>query len=612
MSKKLLLLMLLALLIGTLNLASRVEKAKANGTIYIRADGSIDPTTAPISSIDNVTYTLTGNITSDADGIVVERSNIVIDGAGYTLQGTGAWGSGICLSGRSNVTVKNTNIKDFCSGIWLEQSHYNSIVGNVFVNSGIVIPSWTEADSYGNVVVDNLVNGKPLVYLEGVSDVVVEDAGQVTLVNCNRIKVENLNLSNTTRGVQLWRTNNTKIVGNTIINNSVGGIGFWESSNNSISGNSITNNGYDGIYLGSSNYNNITENDITNDRSAGVYFYSSNYNSISGNNIANNGRGIGFWGSEYNIISGNNIKANKWEGIYGSANNVFYHNNFNNVNQASVFTLGDANTWDDGYPSGGNYWSDYTGVDLYSDPYQNETGSDSIGDTPYIINDNNRDRYPLMTPSEQAPPTPQVQVGVNVGDWIKIEYAISGWPAGTPSPKWLKVEFLSIVRTTATVRVTMHMSDGTEQNATVPVDIVTGGGGAFGLSGFAIPANLTVGDTIFMSGYGNVTIADETTRAYAGASRTVVYTSFSQYGTQLTYYWDKQTGVMVEASTTSGTVTGTGKATETNLWQAAPFGLPIEPTYLILAALVIIIVVGATAFIVRRKKKPPEVESPQI
>jgi parallel beta-helix repeat protein len=227
---------------------------------------------------------------------VVERSNIVIDGAGYTLQGTGAWGSGICLSGRSNVTVKNTNIKDFCTGIWLEQSHYNSIVGNVFVNSGIVIPSWTGADSYGNVVVNNLVNGKPLIYLEGASDRTVDDAGQVILVNCNRIKVENLNLSNTTRGVQLWRTNNTKIVGNTIINNRVGGIGLWESSNNSISGNSITNNGYDGVYLGSSNYNNITENDITNDRSAGVYFYSSNYNSISGNNIANNGRGMGSLG----------------------------------------------------------------------------------------------------------------------------------------------------------------------------------------------------------------------------------------------------------------------------------------------------------------------------
>jgi hypothetical protein len=56
------------------------------------------------------------------------------------------------------------------------------------------------------------------------------------------------------------------------------------------------------------------------------------------------------------------------------------------------------NIWDDGYPSGGNYWKDYTGVDLYNGPYQNETGSDGIGDTPYTIDANNTDRYPLMAP----------------------------------------------------------------------------------------------------------------------------------------------------------------------------------------------------------------------
>jgi nitrous oxidase accessory protein NosD len=57
-----------------------------------------------------------------------------------------------------------------------------------------------------------------------------------------------------------------------------------------------------------------------------------------------------------------------------------------------------SNTWDNGYPSGGNYWSDYSGVDEYSGPYQNETGSDGIGDTPYIIDEKNCDRYPLITP----------------------------------------------------------------------------------------------------------------------------------------------------------------------------------------------------------------------
>ena len=63
-----------------------------------------------------------------------------------------------------------------------------------------------------------------------------------------------------------------------------------------------------------------------------------------------------------------------------------------------LYESGYANFWDDGYPSGGNYWSDYTGVDLFSGSYQNETGSDGIGDAPYIIDENNVDRYPLMGP----------------------------------------------------------------------------------------------------------------------------------------------------------------------------------------------------------------------
>jgi hypothetical protein len=104
-----------------------------------------------------------------------------------------------------------------------------------------------------------------------------------------------------------------------------------------------------------------------------------------------------------------------------------------------------------------------------------------------------------------------------------------------------------------------------------------------------------------------VTIAGETASSYAGASRTAVYASFSQYGTQLTYYWDKQTGVMVEASTTSGTMTGTAKATETNMWQAQPFGPPIDP--LVLCALIIavvVIVVAVVFLVIHRKKKPME------
>jgi parallel beta-helix repeat protein len=109
-------------------------------------------------------------------------------------------------------------------------------------------------------------------------------------------------------------------------------------------------------------------------------------------------------GTEYdpcneNLIIRNNITKCTRRGIviWVGHGNTIYHNYLadNNVNAAD--SSGD-NDWDDGYPSGGNYWSDYGGADLCRGPFQNETGGDGIGDTPYVIDQNNEDHYPLMTP----------------------------------------------------------------------------------------------------------------------------------------------------------------------------------------------------------------------
>ena len=242
------------------------------GTVYIRADGSIDPQDAPITTYDNITYTLTDNITSSEHGIVVERDNILIDGAGYTIRGSSATGwAGIYLNSRANVTIKNVKITMFYLGIY------------IYMSSNI--------NASGNYIIDN-----------------------------NQ------------------------------------GISIDSSNSNSISLNSITNNNW-GISLGASSDNDISRNMITNN-TIGIYI--------------------------------------TW---YENHNNKFWHNNLIDNSQQCYNQYGySTSVWDDDYPSGGNYWSDYTGVDLYNGPYQNETGSDGIGDTPYVIDEQNQDSYPLMQP----------------------------------------------------------------------------------------------------------------------------------------------------------------------------------------------------------------------
>jgi hypothetical protein len=230
-------------------------------------------------------------------------------------------------------------------------------------------------------------------------------------------------------------------------------------------------------------------------------------------------------------------------------------------------------------------------------------------------------------------------IGVKVGDWIKYDYAATSALSGTAIPTWMKVEILAVEGMNITLRSTLHLSNETEDSETFTLDVhpreySTRGGywlyyplqtldTLFGWC-FIITANPTVGvDEIYIKLVlplpvqigGNLT--GEISRTYAGTSRTVVYFTWpgylgGRYGSQpLKYYWDKQTGVLVEASVTIDGVPVTAKATETNMWQAQSLGLPIDQTYLfILVAVVIAIAVGSIAFVMRRKKKPPEVVTP--
>jgi parallel beta-helix repeat protein len=121
------------LLFGTVASVNYVQKAEAApSAIYIRSDGSIDPPTTLVRG-DGTRYNFTGDISGE---IVVQRSNILIDGKDYTLQGSGT-GSGFSMTGLSNVTIWRTIIMNFSSGIFLDNSRDNRITTNIIQNNSV-------------------------------------------------------------------------------------------------------------------------------------------------------------------------------------------------------------------------------------------------------------------------------------------------------------------------------------------------------------------------------------------------------------------------------------------------------------------------------------------
>jgi parallel beta-helix repeat protein len=349
------------LLVGMFAVAFNIQTVNADsGTIYIRADGSIDPPTAPISTDDNVTYTFFENITSAMDGIVVQRNNILIDAKGCFLQESFPYfGTGFNLTGTVNVTIKNAVIRDFVYDIYLLFSSNNSISGNSMVGNysrGIELQ-----DSHGNSL-----SGNNVTELQG-------------------------------GGIYLDNSSNNVVEGNTII-----ALGDYAISLTNSSGNILRKNQVMGSIVGIKLHdcsgcllsgNNATGN------SEGIEFEYSSQNIVSGNSITKSGDGgVGFMSSHNNTLSGNNITDTQDYGItmYTSFGNSIFDNNLVNNGQ-NALSYQSLNVFDRDYPTGGNYWSDYSGIDVFSGRYQNETGSDGIGDAPYFIDSENTDRYPLMS-----------------------------------------------------------------------------------------------------------------------------------------------------------------------------------------------------------------------
>ena len=219
-----------------------------------------------------------------------------------------------------------------------------------------------------------------------------------------RVTVKNMVIESFFFGIYFSASSTISVFGNVIFNNAW--VGVYVSSSSAyadIFGNSILNNSESGIYIFDSAETYVFDNYVAGNK-IGVHIDHAWRNHVYSNNVVDNSEGVTLAsGSSENSVVGNNLTSNECGvllkrnlGIISS--NKFYRNSFvDNIAQVNVVE-GCVNTWDDGYPSGGNYWSDYTGIDEKNGPHQDLLGSDGMGDTQYIINAENRDHYPLMVP----------------------------------------------------------------------------------------------------------------------------------------------------------------------------------------------------------------------
>ena len=179
------------------------------------------------------------------------------------------------------------------------------------------------------------------------------------------------------------------------ISNFYSGIGMYLSTRITLVQNELTNNSY-GIYANWSNDSIISRNKVMHNNGGGLYM-PSEFNVTVEDNLVS-------WNIDYamrveytrNCTFLRNIVANNYgPGIHMflSYNNTVFHNTFIN-NTPNAISQGSVNIWDDGYPSGGNYWFDYQ--TKYHDTV--EIDSSGIWGTPYVIDGNNTDRYPYVRP----------------------------------------------------------------------------------------------------------------------------------------------------------------------------------------------------------------------
>jgi parallel beta-helix repeat protein len=358
-------------------------------------------------------------------GLLYSDNNLVVGNNFTNMFG------GVSLHGSNNVTIVSNSFTQTIYGVSLSVSRLNVLRDNVMVENGILFQLGDVVEWSSNLIdTSNTVNGRPVYYWKNATGgTVPSGAGQVILANCTNVVVENQNISNGSEGVTLGHSYNNTIRNNNVSSHHYSGIRTYESGHNVVENNTAFGN-ENGIYIEESANNSVSNNTVLGN-GAGLLLHNARentfihnevrsnlngmitdgalFNRITNNTFSNNFDGISFDRSYFNIINNNTITGHS-VGVYLTyRDNMVYHNSFvDNMVQAVEPGFFGINIWDNGYPSGGNYWSDYNGTDVMMGPRQDIPGKDGIGDTPYDVPTVGQDRYPLLYPMKFARPQPPI------------------------------------------------------------------------------------------------------------------------------------------------------------------------------------------------------------
>ncbi len=241
----------------------------------------------------------------------------------------GSCKNGIVLAGsRNNVLAGNVVTSCTEYGIKLASSHFNTLSNNLMSGSQYNFADFTDeryAWGYNYVDKSNLLDGKPIYYLNGESGTVIDsgsNAGSIYCINCKNISIKNLQLANNLHGIYFFNTVDSRVE-NVNVSNTFHGIFLYESRGNNLEKNTFSGNRWSGIYLMGSSSNTIKDNAVNSNGFPGIGIESdSNSNKIVSNKVTGNGYGITISGSSGNKLDNNIVESNKWENVYTSGSST--------------------------------------------------------------------------------------------------------------------------------------------------------------------------------------------------------------------------------------------------------------------------------------------------